>query len=127
MKSVVWLRDRCIACNHAYLSGEMRVGDIAAHVGMCTPVMHFLMVFHGEVGGTKKAYGPCRVLDSLSGSLSSVTIWRKPLCARRGNRVGEDGGRVTPLEFGGVRRRRVSCCESALAPTSSVSWEAGAT
>ncbi len=74
MKSVVGSSRKCAACIHVYLSGEMRVGDIAAPMGVCTPIMHFHIVFHGEVDGTKEAYGPWRDMESQSGYPSSVTI-----------------------------------------------------
>ena len=123
-------RRECVAWNHAYLSGEISVGDIAAHVGVCTPIMHLPMVFHGEVGGTKEVYRPSRGTESLSGSPSLVTIWRKPLCTQQGCRPVEEVGRsrVPPLAVGGGGRSGcVSCCESALAPTSSILWEASET
>ena len=94
MKSVVLLRHECVACYHAYLSRKISVGDIVTLVGVCTPVMHLLIMFHGEVGGTKEVYGRSRGTESLSGPLSSVTIWRRPLCARRGCQPGRMRGRV---------------------------------
>jgi len=41
------------------LGGDKSGGvDIVAPVGMCTPIVNFHMVFHGEVGDTSEAYGP---------------------------------------------------------------------
>ena len=105
MKSVMELSRECAASNHVYFSGEIRVGDIAAPLGVCTPIMHFPMVFHGKVGGAIEEYGALRGVESLPGSPSSTTIWRRPLCARWGGRAGEEGGggdrpRVPPPGFG---------------------------
>jgi hypothetical protein len=49
-------------------------------------------VFHGEVGSTREVYGFGLGVDSLSVSLSTVIIWRKLLCGRRGFLAGEVGG-----------------------------------
>ena len=69
------------------------MGDIiTAPVGVCTPIMHFFMAFHGEVGGTKEEYGLCRDMETLSRSPSSVIILRRPLGTRRGSRAKKYGG-----------------------------------
>ncbi len=84
---------------------------------MCLP-----MLFQGEEGGTREAYGPDLGIESLSGSPSSKTMWRRSEC---GLLVGRDGNE------GGTRRSGASLVgdaghiagvlrESALAPTSSV-------
>jgi hypothetical protein len=103
VKSVVWLSCECAACIHVYLSGEIRMGDNAPLVGVCKPIMHFPMMFHGEVGGTREPFGPWRGVESLFGSPSSITVRRRSLCARRGGQAGEEGEvwpRVTSLGFG---------------------------
>ncbi len=40
---------------HAYLSGEIKVGEMGVPVGAWTPIMSLPMWFHGDVGGTKDA------------------------------------------------------------------------
>ncbi len=63
-------------------------------------------VFHGEVGGTKEMYGSGLGIESLSGSPSIVTIWRRSLCGRRGWRAGDAGGvwsLVTSFEVEGEK------------------------
>jgi len=124
VKSVILLRRECVACNHVYLSGGRSVGDIAALVGMCAPIVPLPIVFHGEVGGTKEAYGLSRGTESLFGSSSAVAIKRSPLCVRRGCQTGCVWGvwfRVPPRGVGGGQKSEsVSYCESTLAPTSSV-------
>ena len=55
------------AWSHAYLSEEMRMGDIAAPVGMYTPIVFSSRAFHGDVGGTREEYDPCLGMESLSG------------------------------------------------------------
>jgi hypothetical protein len=79
-------------------------------------------LFHGDVGGTRYAYGPALGMESLSGSPSSSMIWRRSLCGRLGRRAG-DGGGCPPLwiplggEVGGVVARslaRVGACADEL-------------
>jgi hypothetical protein len=65
VKSVAWLSRDCAACNRVNLSGEIRVGDVVAPVGVSTPIMHCFLVLKGEVGGTREAYGPWRDVESL--------------------------------------------------------------
>ena len=55
-------------------------------------------MFHGDVGGTKDAYGHDLDMESLFGSPSSSIIWRESLCGRLGGRAGDDGGRP-PFRF----------------------------
>jgi hypothetical protein len=38
--------------SHAYLSGEMRVGEMIFPFGVWTPIMSLPRWFHGDVGGT---------------------------------------------------------------------------
>ncbi len=68
--------------------------------GVCIPIICFPEVFHGEKGGTREAQGPALDSESMSGSPSSSTIWRRSVCGRLVGRAGDDGGaRVgcTPL------------------------------
>jgi len=74
VNSVVLSRRECIACNHVLLSRKRSAGHIEAPVRVCTPILHFPRVFHGEVGGTKEVYGPGLVIESLSGSPSIVAM-----------------------------------------------------
>jgi hypothetical protein len=57
------------------------------------PNRAFARAFHGEVGGTKKVHGPGLGIESLSGSPSTVIIWRR-CCAV----AAADG----PVMIGGV-------------------------
>jgi hypothetical protein len=50
---------------------------MAAPVGMWSPIMFLPMVFQGAEGGTEEAYGPDMGKESLSGSPSSITMWRR--------------------------------------------------
>ncbi len=61
-------------------------------VGVCSPIIFLLVVFHGEKGGTREAYGPGLGKESLSGSPSSSTMCRISECGRRGRRAGDIGG-----------------------------------
>ena len=90
--------------------------------GVWTPIMTLYKRFHGEVGGTRDAYGLILDRESLSGSPSSSMIGRRVLCECLAGRVGEDGRCPpirAPLGGQGVPWLLV-WCESALAPTSSV-------
>ena len=60
-------------------------------VGVCSPIISLLVVFHGEKGGTREAYGPGLGKESLSGSPSSSTMCRSSECGRRGRRAGDVG------------------------------------
>ena len=93
MKSSGGRRRECAAYSHSYLSWEIRVGEITVPVGVCTPIICLPVVFHGEEGGTREAYGNCLGMESLSGSPSSNTMWRRSECGRREGRAGEVGGR----------------------------------
>ena len=71
--------------------------------GVCIPIICFPEVFHGEKGGTREAYVPVLDSESLSGSPSSSTMWRRSECGRLMGRAGDDGeARVgcTPLDGG---------------------------
>ena len=72
-------RGRCewALCSQAYLSGEIRVGEMIFPVGVWTPIMSRPIWFHGDVGGTRDVYGSCLGMESLSGSPSSNMIWRR--------------------------------------------------
>ena len=75
-------RRECAVESHAYLSGEIRVGDMMEPVGVCSPIIALPVGFHGESGGTREAYGPCMGNESLSGSPSSNTMCRSSVCGR---------------------------------------------
>ena len=82
--------------------GEMSVGEVTGPVGLWTPIMSVPSVFHADVVGTSETNGPSWGMESLSGSPSSVMIWRRFVCARRGGLAGEDGGgRLLAGECGG--------------------------
>jgi hypothetical protein len=104
--------------SHAYLSGKMRDGEMIPFVGVWTPIMSLSNRFHGDVGGTKDAYGSVLGMESLFGSPSSNMIRRKSSCWRRVGRGGEEVG-CPPLRLplvgvvGGAAALR-------FAPTSSV-------
>ena len=53
-KSVPWFRRECAAWSHAYLCGEMSVGEVAAPVGLWIPIISVPSVFHGDVVGTSE-------------------------------------------------------------------------
>ncbi len=72
----------------------MKVGEITVLDGVWTPIMSLPSRFHGDVGGTKDAYGPDLGRESLSGSPFSSMIWRRLLCVRLARRAGDDGGLV---------------------------------
>jgi hypothetical protein len=66
--------------------------------------MFLPILFHGDVGGTREAYGTCMGSESLSRSPSSFNMWRRSLWARRVGRVGEDrGARLRCSPLGGER------------------------
>ncbi len=71
-------------------------------VGVWTPIMSLPRRFHGDMVGTRDAYGPNLSRDALSGSPSSSMIWMRSLCASLFGRAGEDGG-CPPIRapFGG--------------------------
>jgi hypothetical protein len=60
--------------SHAYLSGEMRVGEMIFPVGVWTPIMSLPKRFHGDVGGTRDVYGSGLGMESRFGSPSSSMI-----------------------------------------------------
>ncbi len=55
VKSFAGCRRECAAYSHAYLSGEIKVGDITVPLGVCIPIIFLPVVFHGEKGGTREA------------------------------------------------------------------------
>jgi hypothetical protein len=65
MKSVRLLRRECVAFNYIYLLGERSVGDIAAPVRVCTPIMQGSPQggrwYHGGVWSGSKNGVPIRV------------------------------------------------------------------
>jgi len=54
--------------------------------------MFLSILYHGDVRGTREAYGPSLGRESLSGSPSSVIISRRSKWASRVGWAGEDGG-----------------------------------
>jgi hypothetical protein len=60
--------------------------------GVCTPIISMSRRFHGDVGETNVAYGPCLGMESLSGSPSPSIYWRRSLRVRLVGRTGEDTG-----------------------------------
>jgi hypothetical protein len=95
------LRRECAACSHAYLSGEIRVGEMTAPVGVWSPIMCLPKLFQGEDGGTREAYGPDLGIESLSGSPSSRTIWRRGECGLLVGRAGDEGACIRGASRGG--------------------------
>jgi hypothetical protein len=53
--------------------------------------MSMSILFHGDVGGTRDAYGHGLGMESLSGSPSSSSIWRRSLYGHLGGRAGDEG------------------------------------
>ena len=49
---------------------------MAAPMGVWSPIMFLPMLFQGPEGGTEEAYGPDMGKEYLSGSPSSITMWR---------------------------------------------------
>ena len=47
MKVSGYGRRECAAYSHAYLSGEIRVGDMIDPEGVCNPIIGLTMVFQG--------------------------------------------------------------------------------
>ncbi len=74
MKFEPELRRECAACNHAYLCGLMRVGEVAVPLRIWTPIMYAPRVFHEDEGGTRETKGQSRVRESLSRYPSSDMI-----------------------------------------------------
>ncbi len=48
-------RRESAAYSHAYLSREIKVGDMNVPVGVCIPIICFPVEFYGEKGGTREA------------------------------------------------------------------------
>jgi hypothetical protein len=94
--------------SHSYLFGEMRVGEMIVPGGVWTPIMSLPNRFHGDVGGTRDAYGHDLGMESLSGSPSSCIIWKRSICMRLVGRAGEDGGGRKSGHPSGERGRRGS-------------------
>jgi hypothetical protein len=78
--------------SHAYLLGEMRVGEIIFLIGVWTMIMSLPKRFHGDVGGTRDVYGSGLGMDFRSRSPSFSMIGGKSSCERREGRGGEEGG-----------------------------------
>ena len=55
MKSSEGRRRECDAYSHAYLSGEIKIGNMTIPLGGCIPIICLPVVFHGEEGGTREA------------------------------------------------------------------------
>ncbi len=64
---------------------------MAASVGVWSPIIFLPMVFQGAEGGSEEAYGPGLGKESLPGSPSSITMWRRLEGARLVGRAGDDG------------------------------------
>ena len=60
--------------SHWYLSRDRRVGEAAAPVVRWVPILGTLSVFHGVCGKTRVVYGDWFGKESLSGSLSLISI-----------------------------------------------------
>ena len=45
----------CAAYSQAYLSWEIRMGDMTVPLEVWSPIIFLPMVFHGEEGGTREA------------------------------------------------------------------------
>ena len=101
MKSVERVCFRCWEYSHAYRSSDRRVGEIAAPVWLCTPIMCVFSLFQDVFGCSRDAYGAFRWRESLSGSLSmssmrhvfgigllefwgAMSVWGRGLCFLRG-------------------------------------------
>ncbi len=50
---------------------------MAATVGVWSPIMFLPMLFQRAEGGTEEAYDPDLGKESLSGSPSSITMWKR--------------------------------------------------
>jgi hypothetical protein len=50
---------------------------MAVPVGVWSPIMFLPMLFQGEEGGAREAYGPGLGKESLSGSPPSKTMWER--------------------------------------------------
>ena len=74
MKSVEGVCFWCWEYSHAYRSTDRRVGEIAAPVCLCTPIICVFSLFQGVFGCTSDAYGASRCRESLSGSLSMSSM-----------------------------------------------------
>ena len=75
---------------------------MTAPVGLWSPIMCLPRLFQGEDGGTREAYRPALGIDSLSGSPSSKTIWRRSECGLVVGRAGHEGGtRLRGASLGG--------------------------
>ena len=85
--------------SHWYLSRDRRVGEAAAPVVRWVPILGTFSVFHGVCGKTRVAYGVGFGKESLSGSLSVISIVQSRGVGWRGRRAGETGGGVCALCF----------------------------
>ena len=70
MKSVEGVFSRCWEYSHAYRSADRRVGETAAPVWLCTPIMCAFSFFQYVFGCTRDAYEASRWREFLSGSIS---------------------------------------------------------
>ena len=85
--------------NHWYLSRDRRVGEAAAPFVRWVPILGILSVFHGVCGNTRVVYGVGFGKESLSGSLSVISIVQSKGVGWRGRRAGETGESVCALCF----------------------------
>jgi hypothetical protein len=93
---------------------------------VCTTIMSLPRRIHIDVGETSVAYGLDQGREFMFGSPSFGNIRRRSLCVRLVGQAGEDGGCPQfRLPLGGEEGmpRLLVWRESALAPTSSISWE----
>ena len=75
---------------------------MTAPVGVWSPIICLPKLFQGEEGGTREAYGPDLGIESLYGSPSSKTIWRRSECGLLVGRAGDEGGtRLRGASLGG--------------------------
>jgi len=75
---------------------------MTAPVGVWSPIMCLPMVFQGEEDGTREAYGLNLGIESLSGSPSSRTIWRRSECGLLVGHASDEGGtRLRGASLGG--------------------------
>jgi hypothetical protein len=75
---------------------------MTAPVGVWIPIMCLPMLFQGEEGGTRETYRLNLDIESLAGSPSSRTMWRRSECGLLVGRAGDEGGtRLRGASLGG--------------------------
>jgi len=97
---------------------DMRVGEIAAPHGRCTPILLVPSLFHVELRGTKEVYDDKFGNESMDGSLSVSSMEQVVGVRCLGNRGGEmgDGGFVFDffLRIGKLRVSERGWCAGVL-------------